>query len=85
MAINTPIQGSAADLIKLAMIKIFHALKGYKARMILQVHDELLFEVPESEVEEVGKLVKEKMEGVAALRVPIKVRIQIGTNWGEIH
>jgi DNA polymerase-1 len=85
MAINTPIQGSAADLIKLAMINIHHALKEFKSKMILQVHDELLFEVPESEVEEMSKLVKEKMEGVATLRVPIKVRIQIGSNWGEIH
>ncbi|MCX5867580.1 MAG: DNA polymerase I [Proteobacteria bacterium] len=87
MAINTPIQGSAADLIKAAMIRISKSLpeKGAQARMIIQVHDELVFEVPEKELDAVRELVREEMEGVIKLRVPLKVDINSGPNWAEAH
>jgi DNA polymerase-1 len=85
IALNTPIQGTAADLMKIAMIDIWEALrqKKMKSRMILQVHDELVFEVPESECDELENLVKKKMEGVAALQVPLKVNLNRGINWAE--
>ncbi len=84
-AVNTPIQGSAADLIKVAMINIHKTIKdeGLKSRMILQVHDELVFEVPKDEVERMRKIVKTKMEQAAKLNVPIKVQIKAGKNWLE--
>ena len=87
IAINMPIQGSAADLIKSAMIKIARRLKteGHRTRMILQIHDELLFEVPEQEAAVVSALVKEEMENVMALSVPITVDARIGKNWMEAH
>ena len=86
-AINTPIQGSAADLIKKAMIEIDgYLLRNKKrSRMILQVHDELLFEVWEPELEEVQMRVKELMEGVYDLGVPLSVHIGVGANWEEAH
>ncbi|MBN1831147.1 MAG: DNA polymerase I [Deltaproteobacteria bacterium] len=87
MAINTPIQGTAADLIKMAMINIHNRLKreNLRSRMVLQVHDELLFEVPKSEVDLVQSMVKEEMEGVHPLDVPLRVDIHIGDNWDEAH
>jgi DNA polymerase-1 len=87
MAINTPIQGTAADLIKKTMINIHGRLKeeGLETKMLLQVHDELVFEVPEKELERVMPLIKEEMEGVYALRVPLKVDINKGRNWDEAH
>ncbi len=86
MAINSPIQGTAADIIKLAMIQISQELeaKNYKSQMLLQVHDELIFEVEEEELEELKLLVREKMEGVVTLRVPLKVDIGIGVNWYDL-
>jgi DNA polymerase-1 len=86
-SINTPIQGSAADLIKIAMINVHNAIedKGLKSKMILQVHDELVFEVPKNEIEEMKKLVKEKMESAIIISVPIKVDMGIGENWLEAH
>ncbi len=86
-AVNTPIQGTAADLIKMAMIRIYKLIKeeGLKAKMIIQVHDELVLEVPDDEVEQVEKMVKEEMEGVMELIVPLKVSVARGRNWGEIH
>lgn len=85
-AMNTPIQGSAADIINIAMIRIQEKLSsGYKTRMILQVHDELLFEVPEGELEAISRMVKDEMEGAWKLRVPIKVEIGTGRNWAEAH
>ncbi len=86
-AVNTPIQGTAADLIKLAMINIQSELKQRKLRsqMILQVHDELVFEVPDDEIETMKQLVKEKMEGALALSIPIKVDMGVGKNWDEAH
>ncbi len=87
IAINTPIQGSAADLIKVAMIRISREMKqqGWQTRMLLQVHDELVFEVPEEELEEVKKYIKKEMEDVYRLSVPIKVAISTGKNWYEAH
>jgi len=81
-AMNTPMQGAAADLIKLAMIELDRRLAtGYESRMILQVHDELLFEGPEKEVPRLTKLAKEVMEGVYKLRVPLAVDTKVGPNW----
>ncbi len=84
-AINTPIQGTAADLIKVAMIRIWRELKkrGLRTKMILQVHDELVFEVPTEELEEVRELVRREMEGAIKLDVPVKVEIGVGRNWLE--
>jgi DNA polymerase-1 len=84
-AVNTPLQGSAADLIKVAMIRIDHAFTERKlaARMLLQVHDELVFEVPPGELETVSALVKTEMEGVASLNVPLLVDIGTGPNWRD--
>ena len=84
-AINMPIQGANADMIKIAMIRIQHALdeRKLKTRMILQVHDELVFEVAVEELERVRRLVKSMMEGVVKLDVPIKVEAKIGKNWYE--
>ena len=86
-AINTPIQGSAADMIKVAMVNIWRELKRRKleTKMILQVHDELVFEVPQKEVETVKNLVKKKMETALKLSVPVKVDIGVADNWLEAH
>ena len=85
IALNTPIQGTAADLMKKAMIDIWQDFKeqGLEAKMILQVHDELVFEVPKSEVEKTETLVKERMENVFSLKVPLKVHLGWGANWAE--
>jgi len=86
-AINAPFQGGAAEIIKRAMVRLPKALKdaGLRARMLLQVHDELVFEVPEAEVEATGTLVRQIMEGVATLRVPLAVEIGTGRSWAEAH
>ncbi len=86
-AVNTPLQGTAADLIKIAMIRIDAALReqGLKSRMTLQVHDELLFEVPENEVEIMQPLVREHMEKVHALAVPLQVDMGVGPNWRDLE
>ncbi|HYG78549.1 MAG TPA: DNA polymerase I [Planctomycetota bacterium] len=82
LAVNTVFQGSAADLIKKAMIEIFEALNdGWKAKMLLQIHDELLFEAPPDEAEDLGGLVKKKMEGALKLDVPLVVDVGIGDDW----
>jgi len=84
-AMNTPMQGAAADLIKLAMIELDQRLAGdFEAQMILQVHDELLFEAPEKEMPRLTKLVKEVMEGVYKLRVPMVVDTKVGPNWRDM-
>ena len=87
MAVNTPIQGTAADLIKIAMIRISEKLKskGLASKMILQVHDELVFELPDSEIELMKQFVQEEMEGVVKLSVPILVDLGVGKNWDEAH
>jgi len=85
-AVNTPLQGTAADLIKLAMIRIDAALqeRELKSRMTLQVHDELVFEVPEKELEVLQSLVREEMEKVHALAVPLQVEMGAGPNWRDL-
>ena len=87
MAINTPIQGTSADLIKKAMINIYQRLnkEGFESKMLLQVHDELVFEVPVQELDTVIPMIREEMEGVCTLAVPLKVDIRKGRNWGEAH
>ncbi|MCH7540865.1 MAG: DNA polymerase I, partial [Proteobacteria bacterium] len=90
-AINAPLQGGAADIIKRAMIRVPEALEtaGLKARMLLQVHDELLFEVPEAEVEETTRVVRGVMEAAplpaVELSVPLTVEAGVGQNWAEAH
>ncbi len=86
-AINYPIQGTAADIIKIAMVAISRRLQQEKlqARMVLQVHDELVFDVPEGELETLQALVREEMEGAASLSVPLLVDIGSGHNWREAH
>jgi DNA polymerase-1 len=86
-AVNTPLQGTAADLIKLAMIRIDAALRErqLKSRMTLQVHDELVFEVPESEIETMRSLVREQMETAHPLTVPLLVEIGVGKNWRDLE
>ena len=86
-AMNHPMQGAAADIIKLAMRQVQDRLmaEGMKARLLLQVHDELDFSVPEDEVEKLTVLVRDVMENVASLRVPLVVDVQSGANWAEAH
>lgn len=84
-AMNTPIQGSAADIINIAMIRINEKMADYESSLILQVHDELLFEVKKDELEKLSKMVKEEMEGAWKLIVPIKVDMGSGDNWAEAH
>src|SRR5208282_955837 len=87
LAVNTPIQGTAADLIKIAMVRISKALqaRNLSARMLLQIHDELLFEVPEKELNETLELISVEMEAALDLSVPLKVEIGWGKNWAEAH
>ncbi len=86
-AINAPIQGSAADMIKIAMINISRELRarGLRSRMLLQVHDELVFDLQKEEVERVKQIVEEKMRSAIALEVPIEVEMGTGQNWLEAH
>lgn len=86
LAVNTPIQGSASDIIKLAMINIDRKIKDKKlaSRMLLQIHDELIFEVDNKEVDLIREIVKEGMESVVRLSIPLKVALKIGRNWGEV-
>jgi len=86
-AVNTPLQGTAADLIKLAMIRLDEDLRTrqLKSRMILQVHDELVFEVPEVEVDAMRALVRDRMENVYKLRVPLQVELGVGGNWRDLE
>lgn len=86
-AINAPIQGSAADIIKIAMINISNQIKkqNLKTKMLLQVHDELLFEVPENEIDTITPLIKNEMENALKTQVPLLVEIGIGDNWLEAH
>jgi DNA polymerase-1 len=86
-AVNTPIQGTAADLIKVAMVRIDRRLsdEGFRARMLLQVHDELVFEAPPDEVERLSEMVRVEMSGVADLKVPLVVDVGVGASWAEAH
>ncbi|NBW86803.1 MAG: hypothetical protein EBR23_08270, partial [Planctomycetia bacterium] len=87
MAINMPVQGTAADLMKLAMISTYGWLShsGWPAKMLLQVHDELVIECDEKAADAVAKGVKEMMEGVASFDVPLVVEVETGKNWGEMR
>jgi DNA polymerase-1 len=86
-AINMPIQGTAADIIKIAMVNIHSRMKAerYQSKMILQIHDELLFECPGSEVQKLAVMVQEEMEGSVKLSVPLKVDWNYGRSWFEAH
>ena len=83
MAINMPIQGTAADIVKIAMIRLADRLRteGFRARMLLQVHDELLLEVPRDEVDRLVPVLRETMEGALPLSVPLTVDVKVGTDW----
>jgi DNA polymerase-1 len=86
IAVNSPLQGSAADLIKIAMIKLAPMLSDYRAKLLLQVHDELVFETdPGADLQKLSKMVQETMESAMQLDVPLVVNIGIGTNWLEAH
>ncbi len=87
VAMNMPIQGSAADIIKLAMLRISDAFQKYDlaAKMILQVHDELIFEVPEKELKLVVKLIRDAMENALVLDVPLEVDLKAGPNWYQLE
>ena len=84
-AMNSPIQGTAADILKVAMIELDRELKerNFQAKLLLQVHDELIFEVPAEEVESLQSLVEEVMENAVSLSVPLKADSNIGNNWYE--
>ena len=86
MAINMPIQGTAADIIKLAMIRLHGEMqkRQVKSKMTLQVHDELVFEVPPEEMDGMARLVREVMEGALQLAVPLTVEVKTGKNWGDM-
>jgi DNA polymerase-1 len=83
MAINMPIQGTAADIVKIAMIRLAERLaaEGFKARALLQVHDELLLEAPKDEVDRLIPVLRETMEGALPLDVPLTVDVKVGTDW----
>jgi len=82
-AVNTPIQGTAADMIKVAMIEVYQKIKNMKSKMILQVHDELVFDVHRDELDEMKDIVKTTMESSVKLDVPVKVDMGVGENWLE--
>ena len=86
MARNTPIQGSAADLIKLAMVRVYERLQREKipAALLIQVHDELLVEVEREALSEAAQVLREEMEGAYALKVPLRVDVKSGENWGDL-
>ena len=85
IAINTVIQGSAADIIKIAMLAVLDRLEsdGFEAKLLLQIHDELVFEVPDHELEKLQEMVRQEMAGAADLSVPLKVDINVGETWAE--
>lgn len=87
VALNMPIQGTAADIIKLAMVNVYKRLnaEGFKAKLILQVHDELICECPEDEAQAVADILREEMSGAAHLSVPLTVDVKIGRSWAEAH
>lgn len=85
LAINAPIQGTGADIIKMAMIKVNEAIKNYNANILLQIHDELLIEVKDEELEEVKNIVKNTMENIVDFGVDFPVEIKTGKNWGDVH
>jgi DNA polymerase-1 len=86
-AVNAPIQGSAADIIKLAMINIYKRFEaeGFKSKMLLQVHDELVFDAHKDELETIKPIIKHEMENAFIMSVPLDVEIGLGDNWLEAH
>ena len=86
-AMNAPIQGTAADIMKIAMIDVYHGLKeaGLRSKLILQVHDELLIETYEDEIEQVKEILSSKMKHAAELSVPLEVDLNTGKNWYDAH
>ena len=87
MAVNMPIQGTAADVMKLAMIRVHRRMEGsdLHARLLLQVHDELMFETPESEIGDLKKIIYEEMPSALDLSVPLNVDVKTGYNWGDME
>jgi DNA polymerase-1 len=87
MAINHPIQGSLADMVKMTMVKIQEssALPNARCSMLLQIHDELLFEIADGMVEEASRPIKELMENIVELRVPLRVDVKKGKNWADVE
>ena len=85
IAINTPIQGSAADIVKVAMINLYEKTKNTNVKMLLQVHDEILVEVPQGDVSKYELMIKETLENAVTLKVPLVVEYKFGKNWGDIH
>ena len=87
MAMNSPIQGTAADIIKIAMIRVWKELRqaGLSSRLILQVHDELVIETRQEEVDQVRRILEESMKQAAQLAVPLEVDLHTGENWYEAH
>ncbi len=85
IAVNTPIQGSAADIVKIAMVKLYENLRDTNVKLLLQVHDEILVEVPESEVGKYEFLIKDTLESAVVLKVPLVVEYKFGKSWGDIH
>ena len=87
VAMNMPIQGTAADIIKIAMVRVYRRLReeGLQARLILQVHDELIVEAPEAEAQRAAQIVQEAMEHAVQLAVPMLVELGTGSNWGAAH
>jgi DNA polymerase-1 len=87
MAINMPIQGTAADIMKLAMIRVYRRMEEQKLRanLLLQVHDELMFEAPDDEIGPLRELVMQEMPGAMELSVPLTVEVKTGSNWGDME
>jgi DNA polymerase-1 len=85
IAINTPIQGSAADIVKVAMINLYEKTKNTTVKMLLQVHDEILVEVPQGDISKYELMIKETLENAVTLKVPLVVEYKFGKNWGDIH
>jgi len=87
VAVNSPIQGSAADIVKMAMVKLYHRLRQEKlaSRILLQVHDEIILEVPEEEIDRTARIVKEVMESASGHDIPLKVHCETGESWGAFH
>jgi len=85
VAMNMPIQGTAADIIKIAMVKVYEKLKGMNSNLILQVHDELLIEAKDNEIEQVKEIIQKSMEEAVDLKVGLKVELGVGKSWGEAH
>jgi DNA polymerase-1 len=87
VVVNTVIQGTAADIMKMAMLRVVRRMEkdGYRSRLLLQVHDELIFEVPEQEITNMQLLVREEMEHAVELSIPLRVSMEVGRSWGDLH